>query len=204
MKNSITLSLLSSVMLLSGCATMFTGNRQDIEVRTYNEEVGTKLDNVVKFDVLADAYRVSYGDVVPGENISVHRTSQPIVVKVQESECILPTEEHFGASVHPAVFLDVLMTSLLSTSIDSSTGAAWRYDKTLQVTPKVKDTPECQAWLKEEVAKMDGSTKRTKRVGQSKFSYDKNTVVHPTGYEPGSQPEKEHDELIDHQPGNQR
>lgn len=176
----------AALLLLSGCATMFTGTKQDIEVRTQNDVVGSKLDNIVKVDVIADAYRVKYGDVAPGEIIEIHRKGEPVAVQVKESKCILPSEERFDNSMHPAVLLDVLATSPLSTSIDSSTGAMWRYDKTMTVTPKVKDTPECQEWLKNEVSKMNEviSSKKlgTKlEINKNKFPYDNNSVVHPYG-----------------------
>ena len=127
---------------------MFSGNHQKVQVRTHNDVVDTKLDNVAKFDVLVDKDRLLYQNVGAGETIDIHRTSTPVSVKVIESECILPTEEKFDSSVHPLVLLDVLMTSLLSTSIDSSTGAMWRYDETLHVTPKSKDTPRSEKWIR--------------------------------------------------------
>lgn len=52
------LSLISVAVLafsLSGCSTMFTGVDQPVEVRTQNEEVGARLDNVAKFTVIGTA-----------------------------------------------------------------------------------------------------------------------------------------------------
>ena len=135
--------------------------------------------------------RLLYQNVGAGETIDIHRTTTPVSVKVIESECILPTEEKFDSSVHPLVLLDVLMTSLLSTSIDSSTGAMWRYDETLHVTPKIKDTPECRKWLEEQVGKMDPNvlskpiTRGPLYDSGNKFPTDPDAVVHPKGFENG-------------------
>lgn len=187
--NRFTLLPICAAVLLSGCSTIFTGNTQYVEVRTHNDIVDQKLDNVVKFDVISDRDRRKHKDMAAGEQFSVHRTGDPIAVKIIESECILPTEEKFDSSLHPAVILDVLMTSLLSTSIDSSTGALWQYDDTLYVTPKVKDTPECQKWLNEQVAKMDPNvlssqtSKRPETDKQYLFDTESDSVVHPSGYE---------------------
>ncbi len=168
---------------------MFSGNSQQVQVRTHNDVVETKLDNVAKFDVLTDRDRVMYKDVKAGELLKVHRTTTPISVKIIESECILPTEEKFESSVHPLILMDFLMTSLLSTSIDCSTGAAWKYDKTLHVTPKIKDTPECQQWLNEQISRMEPhvltlETSRSAIIDRhNKFKTDPDAIVHPRGYE---------------------
>lgn len=189
MKNICTLGVLSSLVLLTGCATMFTGNRQNLEIRTYNETVGTKLDNVAKFEVITDKNRVHADDVKAGEVMSVRRCSAPVVVRVKESECIMPTTERFAAGMHPAFMLNVVATSLLSSSIDSSTGAAWRYDETMFVTPKVKDTPECKDWLEKEIANTNSYVESkpymstSTRLGNSTTdAFDEISELHPKGY----------------------
>lgn len=181
------ISVASVAFALTGCSTMFTGTNQEVSVRTHNDQVGSKLDHVAKFTVLGDAYRVKYTDLEAGEIVTLHRKGKPIVVQVQESDCILPTEEHFDAGIHPAVLLDVLATSLLSTSIDSSTGAFWRYDKTLYVTPKIKDTPQCKRWLEDTISKMaEGKdrvpSERDSALNLGGYPYDKNATRHPYGY----------------------
>lgn len=135
------------MMLLTGCATMFSGTHQDVKFNTNHYEVGAKLNSKTTLEVISDKNRVR-NEIKGGDIVSVHRTSKPIIVKVKESECILPSEESFDSGTNSLVILDVLMTSLLSTSIDSSTGALWEYDDSYTVTPKVKNTPECQEWLK--------------------------------------------------------
>ncbi len=155
--NSRTLALsivtLASINGLFGCASIFSSNKQNVEIRTNNEVVGDKLDNEAKFTLISNKYRIKHEHLSAGQNVMVGRNRKPLVVRIEESECILPSEERFGTGVNPMVILDVLATSLLSTSIDSSTGALWRYDETLYVTPKIKDTPECQKWLEEVKAK---------------------------------------------------
>ena len=188
MKKLTILSVVLMTLGLSGCSTMFTGTNQQLEVRTQNDEVGTKLDNVVKFMVLGDAYRVKYDNLSAGEIITVHRKGAPVVVRIKESSCILPSEEHFKPGIHPAVLLDVLATSLLSTSIDSSTGAAWKYDKTLYVTPKIKDTPECRRWLENEVKNMEAEVESKPSEVDSVtnlagYAYNESAEKHEKGYE---------------------
>ena len=188
MKKRLCFAVMAFVpLILTGCSTMFTGIHQKVQVRTYHPEAGTKLDNVAKFDVISDGYRVKHEGIEAGENITVHRKSAPVVVRVVESACIKPSEERFEAGIHPAVIGDVVATSLLSTSIDSSTGAAWRYDETLTVTPRIKDTPECHEWLKKQVAQMNESVEtkesaKASSVNQGGFPYDKDSVLHPYGY----------------------
>lgn len=194
-KSSLVVTALSA-LCLSGCSSMFTGTDQSVEVRTRHEEAGDKLDHVATFTVIGDAYRVKYQNVEAGEQVVLHRKNAPVVVRVEESRCIAPSEERFDAGIHPAVMLDVLATSPLSTSIDSSTGAAWRYDKTLYVAPKIKDTPECQAWLKEEVAKMEAKpeSKMSDKYSELRkhgFAYDPKSVIHPKGYEDQFKPQVE-------------
>lgn len=188
MKKFAVLALAGATLALTGCSTIFTGTHQQIQVRTHNDVVDTKLDNVAKFTVIADKYRVKYNDLEAGEIVGVHRKGAPIVVRIEESACIMPSEEHFAPAIHPAVLLDVLATSLLSTSIDSSTGAAWRYDKTLHVTPRIKDTPECRKWLQEVVAKMPAEktsvpSEKESIVNHGGFPYDESAVRHQQGYE---------------------
>jgi hypothetical protein len=175
-------------LIITGCATMFTGNRQDVDVRTHNDTVGTKLDNVAQFNLVTDKNRVIFRDVKPGTKVNIRRTGTPVTVQIIESECILPTEEKFDSGVHGAVFLDVLATSPLSTSIDSSTGAAWSYDDTLHVTPKIKDTPECHEWLENEVSKMNANVSGSfgtniKYDTLNAIPVDPNAVKHKPGYE---------------------
>ena len=194
-KSTLVVSALSA-LLLSGCSSMFTGTDQPVEVRTHHEEVGDKLDHVATVTVIGDAYRVKYQNVQAGEQVVLHRKNAPVVVRVEESRCIMSSEERYDAGIHPAVLLDVLATSPLSTSIDSSTGAAWRYDKTLYVAPQIKDTPECQQWLKEEVAKMQAAPESKKsdkfsELQRHGFAYDQNSVIHPQGYEEQFKPKTE-------------
>lgn len=186
-KLALPLALAAAALALSGCSTMFTGNHQDVRVKTQNDAVGTQLDHVAKFTVISDAYRVKHDTVHADQPILVHRKNAPIVVQVKESDCILPTEEHFDSGMHPAVVLDILATSPLSTSIDSSTGAAWRYDKTLYVTPKIKDTPACRRWLEDVKAKGEYLPRDLpavrEEVNHAGYPYDTDAVKHKVGYE---------------------
>lgn len=188
MKKILSLSIIISTFLVTGCSTMFTTNRQNIEIRTKNDIVGERLDNVTQFEVITDANRVKYSNVKAGNKLNIHRKSAPIVVKVVESTCILPSEERFDSGVHPAVILDILATSMLSTSIDSSTGALWRYDETLTVTPKIKDTPECREWLNNEIAKMqehkpnEANPELVEERNYAGYMFDPNSELHPKGY----------------------
>ena len=179
--------LIAGTFALSGCSTIFTGMNQEVKVKTHNDAVGSQLDHVATFTVLSDAYRVKHDGLKAEQSIVVHRKNTPIEVQVKESECILPTQEHFNAGIHPAIMLDVLATSPLSTSIDSSTGAAWRYDKTLYVTPKIKDTPACRQWLESMKAKGEyqatGFNEVDQKVNQGSYAHNDKAPLHEVGYE---------------------
>lgn len=134
--------LLANTILFSGCATIVSGTHQDVKVTSADPALNSQLKLVAN----TDKNRVIKYPTAGGE-MDVHRTSKPIEIKIEESECIEASAETYNSNLNPFVILDVLATSLLSTSIDSSTGGAWAYDDTLVVHPKVKNTPDCQKWL---------------------------------------------------------
>lgn len=138
---------LSSATLLTGCATIFSGAHQDVTVKSSEPALNEHL----KLVAITDKNRVKKYPVLDAE-MDVHRTALPFHISIEETECIRATTESYDSGVNPVVILDFLATSLLSSSIDSSTGAFWDYDDTVYVHPLVKDTPECNKW-KEELQK---------------------------------------------------
>ncbi|WP_019002077.1 hypothetical protein [Succinimonas amylolytica] len=137
-------SVLTLLAVLPGCATIFSGTSEYIRISSQEPA----LDGNVRAVALTDKGRAPR-TMVLGETIDVQRTMAPITVNIQESDCILPSTESIKSHMNPVALLDFLATSLLSTSIDSSTGALWKYGDVSLVNPKVRDTPECQEWLQE-------------------------------------------------------
>ncbi|MEE3422191.1 MAG: hypothetical protein VZR11_05740 [Succinimonas sp.] len=140
--------VLIALAALPGCATIFSGTSDYIKISSQDPA----LDGNVKAVALTDKGRAPR-TMVLGETIDAQRNMSPIVVNIQESECILPSSEEIKPYMNPVALLDFLATSLLSTSIDSSTGALWKYGDVSLVNPKVRDTPECQKWLQDLRAK---------------------------------------------------
>lgn len=146
-KNLLAVTAAAACVALSGCATIVSSTHEDVRITTNNAEVGDKLNPVVNMKVTHDkGTRIE--EIHGNQTIKIKRNSDPYTVEIVESECILPsTIQSKPGYLNPAVFLDFLATSLLSTSIDCSTGAAWKYDEVMTVEPNIKDTPECKAWL---------------------------------------------------------
>ena len=150
-RNSAFLSMtlfFSAMCGLAGCATIFSGPSEYIKIGSGDPA----LNGEVRAVALTDKGRAPR-TMVLGDTIDVQRTMAPITVNIQESDCILPSSETIKSGLNPVFLLDVLATSLLSSSIDSSTGAMWVYNDVNLVNPRVRDTPECQEWLKELRAK---------------------------------------------------
>lgn len=143
-KNLLIPCLFLSTTLFSGCATIMSGSHQDVKVTSDDPALNSKLKLVAN----TDKNRVIKYPTANGE-MDLHRTNQAIEIKIEETECIQASSETFDSYVNGYVFMDFLMGSLLSTLVDSSTGAAWAYDETMIVHPKIKPTEDCQKWLKE-------------------------------------------------------
>lgn len=132
-------------LMLTSCGSIISGPSQEVEIRTMGQSNSKKLEESIKFNVISS--RRQYENIYSGTKFAVHRSSSPVTVNVVESDCILPSTEYFKSTMNPVALLDIVFGSLLSTAFDSSIGGLWKYDDTLFVTPKVKDTPECKKWL---------------------------------------------------------
>jgi hypothetical protein len=117
-------SALVAGALLSGCATLVSGTTQAIKIDSVPQ--GARVYTAVKSE--------KNGHPVYGSRSEAGVT--PITVLVQRKDGVVfvespgyePVEVPMQRGVNPWIIGDVLLTSLLSTSIDTSTGAAKRYD----------------------------------------------------------------------------
>lgn len=110
--------------LLSGCASMQSGTTQLVKISSnpegadvYVAEMVTK-DNVVQYQNKAKV----------GQTPVTVRLPRKDGVVFLEKEGFQETIVPMNRKMNPWVWGDILLTSPLSTSIDTSTGAAYEYD----------------------------------------------------------------------------
>ncbi len=99
------------VFFLSGCATIFSGSTQKVNVTTEQNKVYHVTINGMETAVPA--------------TIEVARKGAAKVISVKEC----PEQKVlFEKKLNPVFLLDVLATSPLSTTVDAITGAMWKYE----------------------------------------------------------------------------
>jgi hypothetical protein len=154
MPGSAGLVCMFSFVMLTGCGTVISdGGRQpatvSVEIESLNKQTSNKyIKEIIITDNNDDGkqFKVGAGDV-----FYIHQGSQPMKIELKESDCILPATAQVNARTNGFFFLNMLWGELstFSSSTDSSNGTNWRYfpaDRVIKT--KVKDTPECQEWLK--------------------------------------------------------
>ena len=112
-------------LALAGCATLFGGgSSQNVNLTTSDGKKHSVSVHVPKQD--------PYETEIP-KTISVGRTSKDIRVYVKDSKDgnIAPTT--IKSKMNPWFIGDIVATSLLSSSIDWLSGAAWKYDENVTV-----------------------------------------------------------------------
>lgn len=115
---------LAAACLLSACATIMTSSSQQVKVDSNPQ--GAKVFTAVKSTkdgVDAIAKRSEVG--VTPMTVIIARKDGAIFL---EKEGYAPAEVPLERTMNPWVWGDIVLTSLLSTSIDTSTGAAKKYD----------------------------------------------------------------------------
>jgi predicted small secreted protein len=119
----------TSVVLFTGCATLFGGGgKQNISVITNSTKqmtIGHTEDN----KTLIQPQTFTSPTVV-----TVLRERQDLLIKDEKGECEPVVVE---SKMNPWVWGDIIPLSLLSTTVDLVTGAAWKYDD--NVTLKCKN-----------------------------------------------------------------
>ncbi|RYD50615.1 MAG: hypothetical protein EOP52_13650 [Sphingobacteriales bacterium] len=126
--NTLVVALVASTTL-AGCATVFDGGNQSVDLRpsTVGENVNVKVSTKGGTQTVK----------VPA-NVSVARDKSTMLVTVDDP-CYEPNQIAANSSVNPWAIGNVLfgLFGLTGTTVDMSTGNAWKYDETITV-PTVK------------------------------------------------------------------
>jgi len=110
--------------LLSGCASMQSGTSQQVKISSNPEgadvyiAVASTVNNEVQY-----VNKVKVGKTPV--SVRIARKDGAVIL---EKDGFEPTVVPMKRGMNPWVWGDVLLTSPLSTSIDTSTGAAYEYD----------------------------------------------------------------------------
>jgi hypothetical protein len=136
-KLSTALILAMTSFALSGCATLFGGG----PAQTVNLVPSDgKTHNVT----ITAPNQEKYNTVIP-KAIPVNKSYKDIVVTVEESETVQADTVVVESKLDPWFLGDVVALSLLSSSIDCLSGAAWRYDDNVTITIKEKTEAEVES-----------------------------------------------------------
>ena len=136
MKKLVIAMLALSSIGLSGCATLFGGGTSQT-VNLIPSDGQTHKVTIVAPN------QEKYSAEIP-KAIPVNKSSKDIVVTIEEDESVKADTVIVKSKMDPWFLGDVVALSLLSSSIDCLSGAAWRYDDnvTINVTPKTEPTTE--------------------------------------------------------------
>ena len=122
--------LVLSTFALSGCATLFGGGTSQtvnlIPSDGKTHKVTISAPNQTKYDT-----------EIP-KSIPVNKSYKDIVVTVEEDASTKADTVIVKSKVDPWFLGDVVALSLLSSSIDCISGAAWRYDDNVTIDIKAK------------------------------------------------------------------
>lgn len=108
--------------MLASCATMFDGTTQVISIDSLPQ--GASVYVAVRSKSTGKLERKTKIGVTPLD-VTVARKDGVVILELEGYESI---EAPLVRGTNPKIWLDVLATSLLSTSIDASTGAIHRYN----------------------------------------------------------------------------
>ncbi len=118
----------SGALLFTGCATIFGGGgKQHISIITDTQRsvtIGHTEDNKTL---------IQPQTVNAPVTATVLRESKDLIVKDEKGECEPVLVE---SKMNPWVWGDILAGSLLSTTVDLVTGAAWKYDDNVTIKCK--------------------------------------------------------------------
>jgi hypothetical protein len=118
------LIVVSSILLLSACASIQSGRTQQVKISS--NPVGATVYVAVKIEKDGKAvilYKKAVG--VTPLSVTLSRKDGTIFVEKEGYDSV---EVALTKKMNPWVWGDILLGSLLSTSIDTSTGAAHEYD----------------------------------------------------------------------------
>lgn len=130
-KLSVALILAMSSFALSGCATLFGGGTSQTVNLVPSDG---KTHNVT----ITAPNQEKYSTTIP-KAIPVNKSYKDIVVTIEESETAKADTVVVKSKMDPWFLGDVVALSLLSSSIDCLSGAAWRYDDNITIDIKEKN-----------------------------------------------------------------
>ena len=117
---SAPLATLAAALVLSGCASINSGTTQQVKVSS-NPAGATVLVALKKDGVVTNKVAVGVTPVT----VTLSRKHGALFL---EKEGYVATEVPLTTKMNPWMWGNILLTSPLSTSIDTSTGAAREYD----------------------------------------------------------------------------
>jgi len=110
-------SLAIACTSISGCATVFNGNKQKVNVATSNNS---------KIDVSIDGRNVT----VPGV-VEVDRKKANLMVATSAKGCTPNTA--VSNSIEPIFWVNVLSTNIVGSAVDFATNSMWKYDENIMI-----------------------------------------------------------------------
>jgi hypothetical protein len=126
---------LAAACALSGCATIVSGPRQTVKIDSIPQ--GATVTTAVQYGRGKKLALIKkHEEGVTPINVVITRKDGAVLL---EKEGYKPVRVPLKRGSNPWVLGDVLMTSLISTSIDTSTGAAMEYDPDEYVVELVPD-----------------------------------------------------------------
>jgi len=136
------------VLSMQGCASVTTGNTQNVSVETVSVAQGISGANC---ELTNDKGRWS---LISPATVSVRLSYQDLAARC-ESEAFEPGVATFKSTTKPIAFGNILIGGLIGATIDVTSGAAYQYPTMLTVTmgrptgktPAVPAAPTDAAWL---------------------------------------------------------
>lgn len=115
-------------IILTGCATVFGGgSKQDMMIKSSsNKSENFSLHYIDDKNITSNAIQTFQTPA----NITIGRENKDIVIKNKDNKC---EELRVKREINPWFFGDVAALSLLSTTVDSVTGAIWEYDNNITI-----------------------------------------------------------------------
>jgi len=109
----VTMSLMGTV-LLSGCATILSGQEQKINITSTPS----------KKEVTIDGKTVTTPAI-----ITVKRQKKDLILKSKDCD----TQQVVPAKINPVFFVNILSGGALGSTTDYVTGAMWKYDENIHL-----------------------------------------------------------------------
>lgn len=125
------LLLATCIAILPGCATIFSGTSQNINLMSSTGEQ-------VKAEVTTPA---GVQTVQLPSTITVPRGSDDILITVRESanKCYNESSRTVASGFNPLVLLNIVTGGTFGSTTDLASGAFWAYDETVLVPVTKKD-----------------------------------------------------------------